>query len=166
MDIVTILKALTEARHHVHLGEVKAQAGVKETFLPMLPPSRVVTQRSIDAGGNLNDIPNEDLEVARIDSTCNVSNNVHEHQEWPSYPIPEHKGVDEKEFSAMEVLLEEGTGPDGCSPEERENRARVAPKSHPQAPDACQDGAVDDEWQAKNLKTSLCKALRKSCRLD
>ena len=68
MDIVTILKALTEARHHVHLGEVKAQAGVKGTFLPMLPPSRVVTQRSIDAGGNLNDIPNEDLEVARIDS--------------------------------------------------------------------------------------------------
>ena len=57
---------------------------------------------------------------------------------------------------AMEVLLEEGIWPHAFSPEDR---VRLAPKCHPQAPDACQDGVVDDKWQARNL-TSLSKALR------
>ena len=64
----------------------------------------------------------------------------------------------------MEELLQEGTWPDG-SPEERENLARLAPECHSQPPDACQDGAVDDKWQARNLTTLLFKALRKYCRL-
>ena len=53
-----------------------------------------MTQKIIDAGGNLNDIPNEDLAAAGIDSTCHVSNNgyeLHEHHEWPGYPVPEHE---------------------------------------------------------------------------
>ena len=65
----------------------------------------------------------------------------------------------------MEVLLQEGTWPDGFSPEERENLACLAPKCHPRAPDACQDGAVDDKWQARNLTTLLSKTLRRPCRL-
>ena len=62
-------------------------------------------------------------------------------------------------------MLQEGTWPDGFSPEERENLARLDPKGLSQPTDACQDGAVDDKWQARNLTTSLSKALRKSCRL-
>ena len=124
-----------------------------------------MTQKIIDAYGNLNDIPNEDLAAAGIDSFCNVSNNAHEHHEWPLYPIPEHQGVDMNALLEMEVLLQDRKWPDGFSPEERENLARLAPKCHSQPPDACQDGAVSDKWQARNLTTSLSKALRKSCRL-
>ena len=64
-----------------------------------------------------------------------------------------------------EVSLKEGTWPNRSSPDERENMARLAPKCHPQAPDACQDGVVDDKWQARNFTTSLSKAWRKFCRL-
>ena len=70
-----------------------------------------------------------------------------------------------KALLEMEVLLQDGKWPDEFSPEERENLARVAPKCHSQRPDACQDGAVGDKWQARNLTTSLSKALKKSCRL-
>ena len=55
---------------------------------------QVVTQKIFDAGGDLTHIPNEDLATAGIDSTCNLSNNAHEHHEWPLYPIPEHEGMD------------------------------------------------------------------------
>ena len=68
-----------------------------------------MTQKIIDAGGDLNDIPNEDLIETGIDSTCNVSIASHEHYEWPSYPIPKHEGVGEKALLEMEVLLQEGT---------------------------------------------------------
>ena len=75
---------------------------------------QVMTQKIIDAGGDLNEVPNEDLEAAGIDSTCNVSNNAHEHHEWPLYPIPNHEGVDENVLLEMRVLLQEagGTWPD------------------------------------------------------
>ena len=73
--------------------------------------------------------------------------------------------MDMKALLEMEVLLQDGTWPDGFSPEDRENLARLAPKCHSQSPNACQNGAVDDKWQAKNLMTSLSKALRKSCQL-
>ena len=93
MDIVANLKALIEAGHHVHLGKVKAHAcaGVEGYIVADAAAKQVVTQKIIDAGGNLNDIPNEDLTTAGIDSTCNV-NNAHEHHEWPLYLIPEHEG--------------------------------------------------------------------------
>ena len=34
-----------------------------------------------------------------------------------------------------------------------------------QMPDTCQDGAVDNRWQSRDLTTSLLKALSKSCRV-
>ena len=130
MDIVANLKALTEAGHHVHMGKVKAHAGVgTETFFADAAAKQVVTQKVIDAGGDLNDIPNEDLAPAGIDSTCDVSNNAHEHYERPLYPVPEHEGVDMKALLEMEVLLQDGTWPDGFSPEERENFGAKAPFS-------------------------------------
>ena len=46
---------------------------------------------------------------AGIGSVCSVSNNAHEHHEWPFYPIPKHEGVKEKELLKMEVLFKEGT---------------------------------------------------------
>ena len=45
---------------------------------------------------------------------------------------PQREGVDEKQ---MEMLLTEGTWPDGFSPEERENLARLAPNGHSQPPE-------------------------------
>ena len=115
---------------------MKAHAGVKGNILADAA-KHVVTQKIIDADGELNDISSEDLAAAGIDSTCNVSNNAHEHHEWPLYPIPEHEGMDMKTLLEMEVLLQEGTWPDGFSPEERENLARLTPKCHSQPPDAC-----------------------------
>ena len=109
MDIVVDLKALTEAGHHVHLGKVKAHAGVEGNNRADAAAKQIVTQKIIDADG----IPNEDLAAAGIDSTCNVSKNAHEHHEWPLYPIPKHEGVDMKVLLGMEVLLQEGTWPDG-----------------------------------------------------
>ena len=47
---------------------------------------------------------------AGIDSTCNVSNNAHEHHEWPLYPIPKHEGMDMKTLLEMKVLLQDGNG--------------------------------------------------------
>ena len=105
MDIVASLKALTEAGHHVHLGKVKAHAGVEGNILADAAAKQVVTQKIIDAGGDLSDIPHEDLATAGIDSACNVSNNALEHHEWPLYPIPGHEGVDMKALLEMEVLL-------------------------------------------------------------
>ena len=76
MDIVANLKALTEAGHHVRLGEVEARAGVEGNALAGAAAKQIVTQKIIVAGGDLNDNPNEDLAVAGIGSTCNVSNNA------------------------------------------------------------------------------------------
>ena len=64
-------------------------------------------------------------------STCNGSNHACEDHEWPSYPTPELEGVDEKELLEMDILLTEGTSPDGYSPEEREDLAHVAQRGHP-----------------------------------
>lgn len=56
-------------------------------------------------------IPDEELETAGIDDiintyrshvsitridTCAISNNAHEHHEWPVHLIPEQEGMDEK----------------------------------------------------------------------
>ena len=57
MDIVANLKALTEAGHHVHLGKVKAHAGVAGNILADAAAKMVVTQKIIDADGDLSDIP-------------------------------------------------------------------------------------------------------------
>ena len=50
------LKALTEAGHHVHLGKVKAHARAQGNILADAAAKKVVTQKSVDAGGDLNDI--------------------------------------------------------------------------------------------------------------
>ena len=55
---------------------MKAHAGVAGNIIYILADAAakmVVTQKIIDADGELNDIPNEDLAEAGIDSTCNVS---------------------------------------------------------------------------------------------
>ena len=75
-------------------GKVKAHAGVEGNILADAAAKQVVTLKTIDAGGDLNDIPNEHLAAAGIDTTCNVSKNAHEHHEWPLHPIPEHEDVD------------------------------------------------------------------------
>ena len=62
MDIVANLKALTEAGHHVHLGKP-----MQGNILADVAAKQVVTQKIIDAGGNLNDIPNENLAAAGIE---------------------------------------------------------------------------------------------------
>ena len=83
---------------------MKAHAGLEENSLADAVAKQVVTQKVIDACGNLNDLPNEDPAAAGIHSTCNVSNNAHKHDEWPLYPSPEHEGVDEKALCVLEVL--------------------------------------------------------------
>ena len=78
MNIVANLKALTEAGQHVHLRKVKAHARLKGSIFANIDAAamakKIVTGKTIDAGGDLNDIPDEDLEAAGIHSTCNVSN--------------------------------------------------------------------------------------------
>ena len=93
-------------------GQGESHAGVEGNTLADAAAKQVVTQKIIDAGGDLNDIPNEDLAAAGIDSTCNVSNNAHEHHEWPLNPIPEHEGM---ALLEKEVLLQNGTWPDGLA---------------------------------------------------
>ena len=109
MDILSYLsnlKALTGAGHHVHLGKVKAYAGVEGNILADAAAKQVVTQKIIDAGSTLNELPNEDLEAAGIASTCNVGKKAHEHHEWPLFPISEHEGADTKVLLAIEVFRE------------------------------------------------------------
>ena len=60
------LKALTEAGHHVHVGKVKAHAGAEGNILADAATRKIVTQKIIGSGGDLNDIPHEDLEGAGI----------------------------------------------------------------------------------------------------
>ena len=60
---------------------------VEGNILADAAAKNVVTQKIIDAGGDLNAIPNEALEAAGIDSTCNVSNNAREHHDWPVYTV-------------------------------------------------------------------------------
>ena len=60
------LKALTEAGHNVNLGNVKTHAGVAGNILADAAAKMVVTQKIIDADGDLNDISNEDLAAAGI----------------------------------------------------------------------------------------------------
>ena len=57
MDIVANLKALTETEHHLHLGKVKAHAGVEGNIPADAAAKQVATQKITDGGGELNDIP-------------------------------------------------------------------------------------------------------------
>ena len=74
---------------------------------------------------------------------------MHDHHEWPLFPIPEHEDVDMKALVEIEVLLKEGTWPDGFSPEERQNLAYLTLKCHPQPPDACLVG----QWMTSSKKS-------------
>ena len=53
---VSHLKTLTEGGHCIHLGKVKAHAGVEEIIIADAAANKVVTQKIIDAGGDLNHI--------------------------------------------------------------------------------------------------------------
>lgn len=69
----------------------------------------VMTERIIDAGGDLNLIPDGQLEAAGIDDACEMSNDAHEHHTWPIHlihPTPGHKGMDEKALLGLEGLLQ------------------------------------------------------------
>ena len=52
------------------MGGVKAQTGVEGTILADAAAKQVLTHKIIDAGGDLKDIPNEDLEEAGNHSAC------------------------------------------------------------------------------------------------
>ena len=67
LDNVANLKALTEAGHNVHLGKVKAHAGIEGSILADAAADKLVTQ-IIDAGGDLKaNVADEDFEAAGID---------------------------------------------------------------------------------------------------
>ena len=159
------LKTLTEHGHRIHLGKVKAHTGVEGNIIADAAAKSVVTQKIIDAGGNLNLIPDEDLEAAGIDDACEISNNAHEHHEWPVRPIPGQEGMDEKALLEMQGLLKEGTWPDGLRQDERERMAALMAGRQATPAAALGNGAEDDKWQARNLTASLSRALRRSCRL-
>ena len=142
-------------------------ATIKILLFSRLQKSQLI-QKMIDANGNLNAFTNEELSAAGIDDSCNISPNAHENHEWPTYPVPEQEGVDDKELEKWEELLEEGTWPDGYTPEKRESMQKHANgQRHPQTEDHS-DAASDDKYdkcQARHLITSLSRALKRSCRL-
>ena len=167
-DIVSHLKSLTSEGHHVHLGKVKAHSGVRGNIQADLAAKSAVIQKIIDANGNLNAFTNEELSAAGIDDSCNISANAHENHEWPTYPVPEQEGMDDKELEKWEELLEEGTWPDGYTPEKRESMQKHANGQRDPQTEDHSDAASDDKydkWQARNLTTSLSRALKRSCRL-
>ena len=164
-DIVCNLKSLTREGHHVHLGKVKAHSGVRGNIQADLAAKSVVIQKIIDAEGNLNAFTEEELGNAGIDDSCNISNNAHEHHEWPVYPIPEQEGVDEKALQEWEELLKEGTWPDGMTPEHRENMQMLGRDQMGSQTGPSSDSPPDEKWQARNLTASLSRALKRSCRL-
>ena len=122
----------------------------------------MVIQKIIDAEGNLNAFTEEELGNAGIDDSCNVSNNAHEHHEWPTYPIPEQEGVDGKALQEWEELLKEGTWPDGLTPEHRENMQKHGRDEMGSQTRASSDGPPDEKWQARNLTVLLVKSSEKS----
>ena len=65
----------------------------------------------------------------------------------------------------MQELFNEGARLDGRGPDEHDNEAPSASSRQHQAHTGCQDGAVADEWQTRNLPTSLYKVLRNLCRI-
>ena len=102
-DIVSCLKTLTD---RIHLGKVNAHTGVEGNIIADAAAKNVATQDIIDAGGTLNLILDEDLEAAGMDDACEISDNAHEHHEWPVHPIPEQEGMDEKALLEMEGFAE------------------------------------------------------------
>ena len=119
----------------------------------------------IDAEGNLNAFTEEELGNASIDDSCNVSNNAHEHHEWPTYPVQEQEGVGGKALQQWEELPKEGTWPDGLTPEQRENLQELGYNEMGSQKRASSDGPQDEKWQAGNLTTSLSRTLKSRCRL-
>lgn len=144
---------------------MKAHTGVEGNIIADAAAKSVVTQKIIDAGGNPNLIPDEDLEAAGIDDACEISNNAHEHHEWPVHPIPEQEGMDEKALLEMQGLLKEGTWPDGLRQDEHERIAATVAGCQATSAAALWKGPKDDKWHARNLIASLPRALRRSCRL-
>ena len=120
------LKSLTSEGHHVHLGRVEAHSGVRGNIQADLTAKSAVIQKIIDANDGLNAFTNEELNAAEIDDSCNISPNAHENHEWPTYPVPEQEGVDDKELEEWQELLEEGTRPDGDTPEKGESMQKHA----------------------------------------
>ena len=57
-----------------------------------------------------------------------------------------------------------GKFPHDLRPDECEGQTHSAQNCPCQKPDASQNGAVDVEWQARNLAASLSRASRKSCK--
>ena len=125
----------------------------------------MVIQKIIGAEGNLNAFTEEELGNAGIDDSCNFSNNAHEHPEWPTYPILEQEGVVGKALHEWEELLKEGTWPDGLTPEHLENLQKLGRDEMKSQTGASLDGPPDEKWQARNLTTSLSRALKSRCRL-
>ena len=164
-DIVSHLKSLTSEGHHVHLGKVKAHLGVRGNITADIAAKSVVIQKIIDAEGNLNAFTEEELGNAGIDDSCNISNNAHEHHQWPTYPIPEQEGVDQKALQEWEELLKEGTWPDGLTAEDRENMQKPGRDQMGSQTEASLDSPPDEKWQARNLTASLSRALKSRCRL-
>ncbi len=159
-DIVSCLKNLTDAGHHVHLGKVKAHMGVRGNILADAAAKAVVTQKNLDADPDnmVGSSSTQELRDAQIDIVCQVNSNAHEHDEWPVHPIPICQGTDDRHLEEMEKLLIEGTWPDGD--ERRADQGRcyggnVAPAAMDAQQSAGLRATEDDGWQARNLSTSL-----------
>ena len=60
------MKTWTEGGHCIHLGKVKAHTGVEGNIIVGAAAKNVVTQKIIDAGGDLNHIPDKELEAVGI----------------------------------------------------------------------------------------------------
>ena len=64
-------------------------------------------------------ISTQELSAVGIDDSFNIGPIAHENHEWPTYPVPEQEGWDDKALAKWEELLEEGTWPDGYTPKKR-----------------------------------------------
>ncbi len=169
-DIVNRLKDLTDAGHHIHLGKVKAHMGVRGNILADAAAKAVVTQKILDADPDnmVNSFSTQELTDAQIDTVCQVNSNAHEHDEWPVHPIPICQRTDDRHLEEMEKLLIEGTWPDGDerrADQSRRSGGNVAPAAMDAQQSAGLRATEDDGWQARNLSTSLSRALSRSCRL-
>ncbi len=174
-DIVTRLKDLTDAGHHIHLGKVKAHMGVRGKKLADAAAKAVVTQKILDADPDnmVNSFSTQELREAQIDKVCQVNNNAHEHDEWPVHPIPTCQRADDRYLEDMEKMLIEGTWPDGDVRRANQGKQRGSSDNTPPADTRSRvaqqpadlRATEEDSWQAQNLSTSLSRALSRSCRL-
>ena len=126
---VSRLETLTAAGNDIPSGKVKAHMGVRGGITADAAAKAVVTQKILDADPD-NEICNlstQELRDAQIDIACQISNNAHEHHEWPVHPMPEGtmKADDNlREMVESEGMLVDGTWPDG----NRESANRSGPR--------------------------------------